>query len=256
MIRTVAVYGPIWWVYGVGPVKVEFRHAGGTNPVTTAELLSTNQVPKAPPSDLDYFPLVKDRKSTFRWTNSRHMRKPSVQQFTVDAVANGSARVSVKHVSGPIRVAGAYVFTRRTDGVTNLSAATQSATLAPLPPLGPASQPKNRRRVFATPFDLMTYGFNPVVPAFGIPGTAWTASVAGRDFSIFGVTGSAKVLGVKKVKVPAGTFKALVTRTKLKQMGFPFGSGTRTTWFAPGEGLVKLVFVHDDRSVSTVDRLR
>ena len=58
----------------------------------------------------------------------------------------------------------------------------------------------------------------------------------GRDFSIFGVTGTSTVLGVKTVKVPAGTFKALVVQSKLKQKGFPFGSGTRTMWFAPNKG--------------------
>ena len=41
-------------------------------------------------------------------------------------------------------------------------------------------------------------------------------------------------------------------RSVLKQQGFPFGSGTRTSWFAPGRGLVKLVFKHGDGSVSTV----
>jgi hypothetical protein len=54
------------------------------------------------------------------------------------------------------------------------------------------------------------------------------------------------------VTVPAGTFQALAVRTTLKQPGFPFGSGTRTSWFAPNKGLVKLVFKHADGSVSTV----
>jgi hypothetical protein len=45
-------------------------------------------------------------------------------------------------------------------------------------------------------------------------------------------------------------------RSVLKQPGFPFGSGTRTCWFAPGRGLVKLVFQHGDGSVSTVTLLR
>jgi hypothetical protein len=40
------------------------------------------------------------------------------------------------------------------------------------------------------------------------------------------------------------------------QKGFPFGSGTRTSWFAPGRGLVKLVFQHGDGSVSDVELLR
>jgi len=44
--------------------------------------------------------------------------------------------------------------------------------------------------------------------------------------------------------------------SSLEQAGFPFGSGTRTCWFAPGVGLVKLVFRHGDGSVSTVVRLK
>jgi hypothetical protein len=45
-------------------------------------------------------------------------------------------------------------------------------------------------------------------------------------------------------------------RSTLVQPGFPFGSGTRTCWFAPDQGLVKLVFQHGDKSVSTVVLLR
>jgi hypothetical protein len=45
-------------------------------------------------------------------------------------------------------------------------------------------------------------------------------------------------------------------KTVMKQAGFPFGSGTRTCWFAPGRGLVKLVFHHGDGSVSTVELIR
>ena len=58
------------------------------------------------------------------------------------------------------------------------------------------------------------------------------------------------------VTVPAGTFQALVVQSKLEQPGFKFGSGVRTSWFAPGKGLVKLVFRHGDRSVSTVELLK
>ena len=47
-----------------------------------------------------------------------------------------------------------------------------------------------------------------------------------------------------------------IVRTALKQPGFPWGSGVRTSWFAPGKGLVKLVFEHGDGSVSQVVRLR
>ena len=37
----------VWWVYGVGPVKIVFEHAGGDAPVTTSTLVSTNLAPKA-----------------------------------------------------------------------------------------------------------------------------------------------------------------------------------------------------------------
>jgi hypothetical protein len=60
------------------------------------------------------------------------------------------------------------------------------------------------------------------------------------------------VIGIQKVKVPAGTFDALVVKASMSQPGFKFGSGTRTSWFAAGKGLVKLVFRHGDGSVSTV----
>ena len=66
------------------------------------------------------------------------------------------------------------------------------------------------------------------------------------------MTGHAEILGVQTVKVPAGTFQALAIRTTLNQAGYKFGSGTRTSWFAPNKGLVKLVFKHADRSTSTV----
>jgi hypothetical protein len=100
----------------------------------------------------------------------------------------------------------------------------------------------------------MTYGFNPLIPAYPADGSAWSGGpAAGRDYSIYGVVGTATVVGVKKVTVPAGTFSALVVRTTLKQAGFPFGSGTRTSWFAPKRGLVKLEFRHGDGSVSLVE---
>jgi hypothetical protein len=70
------------------------------------------------------------------------------------------------------------------------------------------------------------------------------------------VTGTTAVTGVQSVRVPAGSFRALVVKSTLKQAGFPFGSGTRTSWFAPGKGLVKLVFRHGDGSVSTVELIK
>jgi hypothetical protein len=245
----------VWWVYGVGPVKIEFQHSGSNAPLTTSVLQSTNQTPSPPPPDANYFPLKQGQKLTYRWTNTKHLKQPSIDTFTVDQVVNGSARVSVKNVSGPIKVVGAYGFTLRTDGLTNLWAATQSATRLKFPPLGPRATPTAQRRHFVTPFDLLIYGFNPILPAYATP-TSWSAVVPSRDYSIFGVTGTSTIVGTQKVAVPAGTFDALVVRSKLEQAGFPYGSGTRTSWFAAGKGLVKLVFRHADGSVSTVELLR
>jgi hypothetical protein len=64
------------------------------------------------------------------------------------------------------------------------------------------------------------------------------------------------VLGLQTVHVPAGTFRALAVRSVLSQRGHRFGSGVRTTWFAPGRGLVRLRFRHADGSVSEVELLR
>ena len=245
-----------WWVYGVGPVKVEFLHAGGAPaPVTTAVLQSTNQTPLAPPTDVDYFPLTKGLTLTYRWTNPAHLPKPEVQRFTVDAVANSSGRFNVKDVAkpvGPIRVAGTYGFSKKLDGLVNLWGRTQSATLVKFPPLGPTGAPAVKRNHFITAFDLMTFGFNPIFPAYPAAGQTWSATKPSLDFTTYGVTGQSKVLGVQPVTVPAGKFQALVVRSTLRQPGFPYGSGTRTSWFAPGKGLVKLVFAHGDHSVSTV----
>ena len=119
----------VWWVYGVGPVKVEFDHTGGA--VTTAVLQSTNQTPQAPPPDANYFPLTVGLKGKFSWTNSKYMKRPEIQSYSIDQVANGSAQMSVTSVSGPIKVIrSAYGFTLRLDGVTNLFGATQAQSLA------------------------------------------------------------------------------------------------------------------------------
>ena len=248
----------VWWVYGVGPVKSVFQHSGGAAaPVTTSVLTSTNQVPALPPASADYFPLNTTVKGVYRWTNKRYLKKPEVQSFAIDQVSNGSARFSVKSVSGPIKLAAAYGFTRRLDGTTNVWGISKSASLVKMPKLGPAALPEAKRRHFLTPFDLMTYGFNPLLPAYPAAGASWQGGPdGGRDYSIYGVTGKATVLGVRTVKVPAGTFDALVVRATLRQPGFPFGSGTRTSWFAPKRGLVRLEFRHADGSVSVVELLR
>jgi hypothetical protein len=129
----------VWWVYGVGPVKIVFEHAGGTDAaISTAVLKATSLTPPAtPPVDSNYFPLKQGKKSKYSWSNTKWMKKPSIQQFTVSQTANQSARVDVKHISGPIRVAGSYGFALRTDGLTNIWGATKAATIAKFPKLGP-----------------------------------------------------------------------------------------------------------------------
>jgi hypothetical protein len=247
----------VWWVYGVGPVKVSFAHTGGSKaPVTTAVLLETNQEPQAPPPDANYFPLAKGQTFSYRWTNTRHLKSPVVEKFVVDAASNGTARFTVASVSGPIKVAGAYGYTSTTAGLANIWGTVKAASIAKLPKLGPASLPAKKRRHFFTPFDLMNFGFEPILPAYPTAGTSWTGHASGIAYSIFGVTGATRVLGLQTVTVPAGTFRALAVRSTLVQKGFPFGSGTRIAWFAPGRGLVKLVFQHGDGSVSDVELLR
>jgi hypothetical protein len=102
----------------------------------------------------------------------------------------------------------------------------------------------------------MAFGFNPVLPAYPAAGQRWTTSRASRDYRVFGVLGDSRVLGTRRVTVPAGRFRALAVVSHLRQPGFPFGSGTRTSYFASGRGLVKLVFRHADGSVSTVVRVK
>ena len=246
-----------WWVYGVGPVKVVFQHSGGSGAaVTTVVLQSTNQTPQPPPADAAYLPLSVGLKGTYRWTNKRYFNKPEVESWSVDQASNGTAVVKVQSVSGPMKVAGAYQFTTRLDGITSVSSATKAASLAKLPPLGPSALPPTKRRHFFTPFDLMTFGFNPVIPAYPANGTTWASDPNSRDFSVYGVNGSSRVVGIQKVTVPAGTFDALVVTSNLSQPGFTFGSGIRTMWFAAGKGLVKLQFRHGDGSVSVVELLK
>ncbi len=243
----------VWWVYGVGPVKFTFQHDGGQR--TSGELDSTNLPPKAPPPDANYFPLIVGTNGKFRWTDTRYLKQPVVQSFKVEQAANDSAQVSIQTVSGPLKARGAYFFTLRTDGMSNLAGTAKAATLAKLPPLGPKALPEARRRHFFTVFDLMVYGFNPVLPEYPEAGESWFSRAGTRDYDVYGVVGRSRVVGVQRVTVPAGTFSALVIRTTLNQPGFPWGSGVRTSCFAPGKGLVKLVFQHADGSVSQVVRL-
>jgi hypothetical protein len=245
----------VWWVRGVGPVKIELLHAGGE--VSRADLHATNLSPLAAPSDANLLPFNRGDSGTFRWRNSRHMKKWSRQRYEVARVANNTAQVNVKHVSGPIAVAGTYLFATRITGVTLLSGATRAASRAKLPALGPRGAPRADRLHFYTPFDLMVFGYNPIITVPAVMRETWRSSREGRDWKLFGVTGVSRVLATaRKVKTPAGTFRTTVVRSKLEQRGFRFGSGRRTSYFASGRGLVKLIFRHRDGSRSVVERVR
>src|SRR3954452_21000685 len=121
----------VWWVWGVGPVKVGFRHSGGA--VEQAELYDTNLVPRPAPSDANYFPLQSGTKQQFRWRNSKHMRTWSTQRFAVSQVVNNTARVDVQSLKGQIKVAGSYVLSSRLTGLTNVSTFTKAASKAKFP---------------------------------------------------------------------------------------------------------------------------
>jgi hypothetical protein len=243
----------VWWVYGVGPVKVLFQHTSGE--ASYAQLQSTNLTPLPLPSDANLLPLPLGAETTFRWRNSKHMKRWSQQRLTVAAAANNTARVNVRDTRGPIDVSGSYVFSNRLGGLTNITTALRRAnTSSRLPRLGPAGGPRGRAR-FVTPLDFLSYGFNPVFPAYAATGMAWRSSRESADFAVYGVTGDSRVLRPRTVRVPAGRFRnTVVIRSTLRQAGHRFGSGTRTMYFAPGVGLVKITFRHADGSVSTVEK--
>jgi hypothetical protein len=243
----------VWWVRGVGPVRIVFRHAGGETSV--AELQSTSLTPLPLPGDANYFPLLDGRSATFRWRNSRHMHRWSRQRFTTTRVVNNSARIDVKSLSGPIKVAGSYTFASRLSGLTNISAFTRAASRATFPKLGPSAAAPADRRHLLTPYDFLTYGFNPILTAGPQTGESWRSSRTGRDWKIFGVVGASTVLAPRTLRTPAGKFTAIGVRSTVTQPKFPYGSGVRTSWFAAGTGLVKLVFRHRDGSVSTIQRV-
>ena len=102
----------------------------------------------------------------------------------------------------------------------------------------------------------MIYGYNPVLPAYAERGQTWRSSPDSRDFRRFGVTGVSTVLGRATVRTPAGRSATIAVRSQLRQPGQRFGSGSRTSYFAPDVGLVKLTFRHADGSTSTVERIR
>ena len=172
------------------------------------------RLPKAPPPDPAYFPLKTGLKGTYSWTNTKHFKKPEVEKFTIDQAANGTAIAKFTSVSGPMKVAGAYQFTTRLDGVTSVVERDEGRVAREAAAARAERAAADKRRHFFTPFDLMTYGFNPVLPAYPTPGTTWSSDPRSRDFAVYGVTGTSKILGVQTVKVPAGTFRRSSSRAR------------------------------------------
>ena len=50
----------------------------------------------------------------------------------------------------------------------------------------------------------MTFGFNPIIPEYPAAGSTWSSDPNSRDFAVYGVNGSTRVVGVQTVKVPKG----------------------------------------------------
>ena len=221
----------VWWVRGVGPGEDRLRHAGGE--VSRAELQSARTCAPLPlPPDVNLLPLNRGDTRDVPLAQQQHMKKWSTQQLHVAEVVNNTARVDVKHVAGPIKVAGAYTFATRLSGVTQLSGGDARGDAAQVPAARARAAPTSAdRRRFFTPFDLMVYGFNPIVPVYAeTRRRRWRSSRASRDWKIFGVTGDVEGRRDRaRCGRRAGRFAAIVVRSTLRQAGFPFGSGTRTS---------------------------
>jgi hypothetical protein len=137
---------------------------------------------------------------------------------------------------------------RLAGGLADLTGTSSATTRLKFPRLGNGLH-------FFTPIALMTYGFNPVLPAYPQAGQRWRSGAPG-DLAFYGVTGQTRIVGLRRVSVPGGSFDALELTSTLTKPGDSYGSGVRTMWFAPGVGLVKLEFRHVDGTVSLVQLIR
>ena len=165
----------VWWVYGVGPVKVLFQHTSGET--SYAQLQSTNLAPLPLPSDANLLPLALGAES------SVPLAQLQAHEALVRAAAHGrggveqhGARQRARH-HGPDRRQRAATCSRTGSAGSRTSPRRCGARTRArgCPQLGPAKGPKGRAR-FVTPLDLMTYGFNPVFPAYAATGQAWRSS--------------------------------------------------------------------------------
>ena len=146
----------VWWVYGVGPVKTVFEHSGSGSPITTSVLTSTNSGAVA----------ASARHALVPARQGRHGDLPvdelEAHEEAVGAAADdrrASQRVGAHRGQARVRAdpgRRSLGFTTRADGITNLWATTKSATISPLPALGPsaAQEPEAQLRDAVRPDDL------------------------------------------------------------------------------------------------------
>ena len=196
----------IWWVYGVGPVKIEFDHAGGgAAPVTIAELQSTSLTPLPAAADDDFFPLAKGTTLAFRWTNTKHLRSPEVRPVHGRRRRQRDRALEARERHRPdqgrrhVRLLEAP---RRADEPLGQH---DVGVEAAFPPLGPAGAPAAQRNHFVTALDLFTFGINPILTPYPAVGDHWASSRRSDDFATYGVDGQTRITGMQPVTVPAGT---------------------------------------------------
>ena len=178
----------VWWVYGVGPVKIVFQHAGGerADHDVGARRARTRRR-KPPPPDDALLPARQGREADVPLDEHEAHEEAvgaGVRRRTRSRTAPRASRV--KHVSGPIRVAGRvrlHAACRRRHELLGDDAS---------PRRSPASRRSGRRAAegrsgatSSTPFDLMLYGFNPIIPAYPTPGATW--SVEGAEPRLLGL---------------------------------------------------------------------
>ena len=201
--RSAAATRTVWWVRGVGPVRVVLRHASGETERGRACARRTLK-PLPLPSDVNLLPL--NRGDVAHVPLAQHQAHEEV----VDAALRGRRRGQHHRARGrqarlgPIGVAGEL---RVRHAAERRDAALGGATRrdqAKFPELGPRGVPPTDRRRFFTPFDLMVYGFNPIVPVYPAQGRRRGAARAtAATGAIFGVTGKSTLAGTQTVKRPA-----------------------------------------------------
>ena len=116
----------VWWVYGVGPVKILFEH--------TAARPRSSQLQHEPgaaplPSDPNLMPLKPGVVGRFRWRNDRHMKRWSTQRFDGRAAWSTTPRASTCVTSRARSTCNAsYVFSNRLGGLRSVSTVYRRAT--------------------------------------------------------------------------------------------------------------------------------